>query len=94
MDTELLRHVGQIAGLGGLALGVLLLVFREVLRKNIFPDLARAHAYRIIRLIVVLTFAIAAVGIGAWVLPQASRCLSIYGCLGCDGRVRAQTLSI
>ena len=65
-----LKVVGQVAGIGGLALGVLLLVFREVIRKNIFPNLAQSQAYRLIRLIVVFTFIIAAFGIGSWVYLQ------------------------
>lgn len=71
MDTaSLLNVVGQIAGIGGLALGILLLIFREVIRKNIFPNLAQVQAYRIIRLIVSLTFVIALSGLAAWVYVQ------------------------
>jgi hypothetical protein len=65
--SSLLLTVGKFAGIGGIALGVLLLIFREVIRKNIFPNLAQVQGYRIIRLIVVLTFCIAAFGIAAWV---------------------------
>jgi len=70
MDTELIRVVGQIAGIGGLAIGALLLVFRDVIRKGIFPNLTREHDYKIIRLIIVLTFIIALAGIAAWVWVQ------------------------
>lgn len=66
MDAQLLKVVGQITGIGGIALGILLLVFREVLRKNIFPDFTREQGYRTIRLVLLLTFLIAALGIGAW----------------------------
>lgn len=69
-DFTMLEKVGQIAGIGGLSLGVLTLVFRDVVRKNIFPNLARTHAFRIIRMVVGLTFCIAALGIGAWVYVQ------------------------
>lgn len=65
-----LKTVGQVAGIGGIALGVLLLVFRDVVRKNIFPGLAQVQAYRLIRLIVFLTFSIALAGIAAWVHVQ------------------------
>ncbi len=68
--TSVLKIVGQVAGIGGVALGVLLMIFRDVIQKNIFPNLAQIQAYRIIRLIVVLTFLIAASGIGAWVYLQ------------------------
>jgi len=66
MDLETLKTVGQIAGIGGIALGVLLIVFREVIRKAIFPQLTRQQAYKLLRLIVILTFAIAALGLTAW----------------------------
>jgi len=70
MDAELIRVMGQIAGIGGLAIGALLLVFRDVIRKEIFPSLTRQHAYQIIRLLIVLTFLVALAGIGAWVWVQ------------------------
>lgn len=67
MDAELLKTVGQIAGIGGLALGTFLILFRELLRKSIFPTLKKDDAYRLLRLITVLTWSLAVVGIGAWV---------------------------
>jgi hypothetical protein len=71
MSTEVLLHLGQIAGVGGLALGVFVIVFRDVLRKNIFPELPAKDAFKIIRLVVILTFAIAAMGITAWVYVES-----------------------
>jgi hypothetical protein len=41
MDTDLLKTLGQILGIGGLALGVFFLLFREMLRKSILPTLRR-----------------------------------------------------
>ena len=70
MDADLLRTVGQIAGIGGLALGVFLLLFRDIIRKQIFPQLAKKDAYRLLRLISILVFLIAAFGIGAWVWTE------------------------
>ena len=37
MDLNILKTLGQIAGIGGLALGVLLILFREVIRKRDLP---------------------------------------------------------
>lgn len=67
MDAELLKSVGQVSGIGGIALGVLLLVFRDVIRKNIFPKLTKEQAYKLLRFIILLTFLVALAGIGAWV---------------------------
>jgi hypothetical protein len=68
VEAEVLKTVGQIAGIGGLALGVFLLLFRDIIRKNIFPKLPAPEAYRLLRLITVAVWSIAVVGIGAWVL--------------------------
>jgi hypothetical protein len=67
MDPALLEALGKAAGIGGLALGVFLVIFRNIIRKNIFPRLPAESAYRVIRLILVLTFLISALGIGAWI---------------------------
>jgi hypothetical protein len=67
MDTELIKAVGQVAGIGGIALGVFLLLFRDLIRKQIFPTLAKREGYRLLRLIAVLIWSVALAGIGAWV---------------------------
>ena len=54
MDIDLLKIVGQIAGIGGLALGVFLLLFRDLLRKRIFPRLTKKQGFRLLSLIAVL----------------------------------------
>lgn len=67
METGILKTVAQIASIGGLAIGVLLILFRDIIRKNIFPSLSKDQAYRLIRLIIILVWGVAFVGIGAWV---------------------------
>src|SRR5689334_18534658 len=66
MEIQLLQAVGKIAGIGGLALGVFVLLFEEVIRKNIFPMLSDEHASGLIRQFMYLTFGIAVFGIAAW----------------------------
>jgi hypothetical protein len=66
MDTDLLKTLGQVLGIGGVALGVFFLLFREVLRKSIFPTLKKDDAFRLLRLIALLIWSVAVVGIGAW----------------------------
>jgi len=65
---KILEATGKVAGIGGLALGVFLLLFRSVITKNIFPQLTKDHAYKIIRQFLYLTFAIGVLGIAAWVV--------------------------
>jgi hypothetical protein len=72
MDADVLKIVGQVAGIGGLALGVFLLLFRDIIRKNIFPKLPPAEAYRLLRLITVAVWSVAIVGIAAWVYTSQS----------------------
>src|SRR4051795_10037192 len=70
MDAQLLKTVGQAAGIGGLALGGFLLLFRDIIRKNIFPKLPAAEAYRLLRLITGAVWSVAVVGILAWVYVE------------------------
>jgi hypothetical protein len=72
VEAEVLKTVGQVAGIGGIALGVLLLVFREVVRKQIFPQLTKQQAYRLLTTIVVLVWSVALFGIGAWIWTETS----------------------
>lgn len=72
MASSVLETVGQVAGIGGLALGVLLIVFRDIIRKNIFPRLPSEMAYRLLRLITVSVWSIAALGILAWVYTSTA----------------------
>ena len=66
MDTDLLKTLGQILGIGGLALGVFFLLFRELIHKSIFPTLKKDDAYGLLRLISVLIWSVAVIGIAAW----------------------------
>lgn len=70
MDSQIIKIAGQIAGIGGLGLGVFLLLFREVVRLKIFPQLGRREAYRIIVLMLVLVWSVAVAGLTAWVWVQ------------------------
>ena len=66
-DTGIIKVVAQVAGIGGIALGVLLLVYRDIIGRKIFPQLSREDAYSLLRLMVILVWSIAVVGIAAWV---------------------------
>jgi hypothetical protein len=70
MDAQTLRILGSIAGLAGLAVGMILLLYREIVRKNIFPQLTRADAYRLLRTIAILAWSVAMFGILCWVWSE------------------------
>jgi hypothetical protein len=74
MEAEALRAVisaaAPYAGLGGIAVGAVIWLFRGVISQNIFPQLTKDQAYRLIRLLVILAFALGVLGIGGWIYTQ------------------------
>jgi len=64
---EILKIMGQIAGIGGLVVGVFLLLTKEIIRKRIFPKLDKKQAYKLLKLILILAWLLAILGIGSWV---------------------------
>jgi hypothetical protein len=63
MSVSLLKTVGEIAGLGGLALGVFMLVFRDILRQKLLSAVGPAQSYRIIRQMIWATWSLALMGL-------------------------------
>ncbi len=72
MNLELLEALGKIAGIGGIALGVGLIVLRGVIRKSVLRRLSEADAYRLLRMVAIFTWTIALAGIGAWTWVEVS----------------------
>ncbi|HEX8072365.1 MAG TPA: carboxypeptidase-like regulatory domain-containing protein [Pyrinomonadaceae bacterium] len=68
MDYSLFKIAGVVAGIGGLALATVVYIFREVIRKEIFPQLTKDQAYNLLNRIIVLTFVIGVLGIGAYLV--------------------------
>lgn len=66
MDAESLKTVGQVAGLAGVVVSLVFALFKEIIRKKIFPNLTKEQAYRIIRLIIISAAIVAVTGIIAW----------------------------
>lgn len=66
MELEILKITGQIAGIGGIAIGATIIIFKDVIAKNIFPSLTKTQAYSLLKLIIILTFSIAIIGILSW----------------------------
>ena len=67
---EILQKLGTIAGIAGIGLGVFVILFREVIRKSIFPNLTKVQGYKLLRLILVLTWTIAILGILGWLYSR------------------------
>jgi hypothetical protein len=91
MEGKVLGSVGKVAGLGGIALGVFLLIFRGVLEKQFLPQagLDSAQAFSVILTLMILTFGIAGIGMIAWLIgrtagpsrPASSAALSMLAAL-------------
>jgi len=70
-DIELIKMVGQIAGIGGLSLGVLLIIFKDIIKKNIFPKFKNEYlSFNLLKLIIILTWSLAISGILALVFIE------------------------
>jgi hypothetical protein len=63
VDYELFKVVGAVAGIGGIAVAAVVYIFREVIRKEVFPQLTKEQAYRLLNRIIVLVFVIGVLGI-------------------------------
>lgn len=73
MNADLLKTLGGIAGIAGISVGVLLVVFRDIIRKAIFPQLTKAQAFRLLTLIIITVWSVALVGVGAWVVVESKQ---------------------
>lgn len=65
MESNWLNIFGM-AGIGGLALAAVVYVFKEVIRKEIFPTLTKQHAYDLLYRIVLFSFILGVLGILAY----------------------------
>lgn len=68
MDSDLFKIAGAVAGIGGLAVAAVVYIFREVIRKEIFPQLTKEQAYKLLNRIIVLVFIVGVLGIGAYLV--------------------------
>ena len=67
MEVGLLKTLAQVAGIGGISLGVLLILLRDIIRKNIFPKFKdEVLAYRLLRLVVITVWTVAIFGTATW----------------------------
>ena len=68
--NEMIRTVATYTGIGGIALIALLILFREMIRKTIFPQLTKQQAYQLLRLIVLMVTVVVLASIIAWAVTQ------------------------
>lgn len=70
---EILESLAAVAGIGGIAVGVLAIAYRDILAQKIFPELTKRQAYKIIRLIIVLVWVVALSGLASWTYLSAQQ---------------------
>jgi acyl carrier protein len=68
---ELFRVLSGAAGLAGIAVGFVLLIFQDVIRKTVFSKLESHHAYNLLRQIINLTFAFGIFGVAIWAVDRS-----------------------
>lgn len=66
MEAEALIKLGQIAGIAGISLGIIFLIFKQIIAKTIFPNLTKDQGFKILRLIITFLFVIGLVGMILW----------------------------
>ncbi len=70
MELKALEGLGKVAGIGGIALGVLALVLKDVLASSVFAALPPEQAAQLLMMIIIGSFLIGALGICAWMLAH------------------------
>lgn len=66
MNQDLLKSVAQVAAPAGVAIGAFLFITRDVVAKNIFPNLTKQQAFRVIMFVVFSAWTVALAGTAAW----------------------------
>jgi hypothetical protein len=66
MRPDVVEAVGKYAGLAGFAVGLVLIVFSRIVRLRLETVFSRAKAFQFYLVLLVLTWSLGVVGIGAW----------------------------
>lgn len=74
MDVQLLKTVGQIAGIGGLAVCVFLLLFKDLLKKILAPRMSPKQWFRVVIVFMLLVWSLvlAVVIVSLWLNPGSN----------------------
>ena len=73
MNIEALESLGKIAGIAGISIGALVLIFNSVIRKKIFPGLTKEQGYTIIRMMIIAASLLAVLGLAAWIYVDVQK---------------------
>jgi len=73
MEFDLLEKLGKIAGIAGITIGALVLVFGGIIQKNIFPKMDQKQGFRLIRTMIVAASIMAVLGLAAWIYVETQK---------------------
>jgi hypothetical protein len=96
MEPELFKTLGGIAGIGGVALGIVFLLFRDVIARSIFPKLTQAQGFKLLRLLTVAVWSIGVIGVLVWAFPPGTRNTQVeaIGGVAGGGEIEASRIEI
>lgn len=66
MDISILEPLAKVAGLGGLSIGTLVLIFRAIIKLDVFQRLNQIQTYKTLDQIIKMTFFTAILGLILW----------------------------
>ncbi|MEM6825754.1 MAG: hypothetical protein AAF566_11635 [Pseudomonadota bacterium] len=66
MDQSIFEAVAAVAGIGGIGLAVFYLLFRDLIRKSIFPKLSKKDSYRVILIFMGLVWSVSVIAMVLW----------------------------
>jgi len=69
-NLDILEKLGKVAGIAGIAVGALVLIFGGIIQKNIFPGMTKEQGFRVIRMMIIAASILAVLGIAAWVYTE------------------------
>lgn len=72
MDTDLLGSLGKIAGIAGISIGALVLIFRSIIHENFLSKMSQEHSYKITNRIVSFAGLLAVAGLVSWMYLKVS----------------------
>jgi hypothetical protein len=64
--SDVLEIMGKVAGIGGLALGVFLFLFRDLIRRTAVGTLGPRLTYRVLRQFMFYVWSVAIIGLVLW----------------------------
>lgn len=73
MNIEVLESLGKIAGIAGISIGALVIIFNGILKKQIFPSLTRDQSYSIIRMMIIAAGLLVILGIASWIYVDGKK---------------------